>query len=90
METMRLLESLLGTESSPTRIHYLLEEDELTLDFKPFVHEKTRRRYMFDDGKVLKPRCHDAGATREDSHMEMLQRMYDLVADAALLKADNV
>ena len=70
-------------------MEYLLEEDEETLGFKPFITEATSQRYKSDQG-TTKPRITDPGIERNHPNIEMLCRIRDFVIDGLDLVVYNV
>ena len=73
-------------------VHYLLEEDEDTLGFKPFCdaeyREASQRRYYV--GGRVKPRFHDPGVERNHPNTEMMSRIRDFLADGLELVVGQV
>ncbi|KAF7513636.1 hypothetical protein GJ744_008930 [Endocarpon pusillum] len=66
-------------------LHYLLEEDEDTIAFTPFINPETSRRYYQADGVTRRPRSHDEGVQRHHPSVEMLFRIRGLLEDAISL-----
>lgn len=60
---------------------YLLEEDEMTLGFKPLRDQILAPRCTLytDDTKKLKPRMNDPGVERSHPNLEMLGRVFDIL-----------
>ena len=77
-------------ESLQVNIDYLLEEDEDTLGFKPFAHQRTQQRFLQEDGVSIKPKFHDQRVSRLQSNAETLGRLADLLADGMVLDQDEV
>lgn len=71
-------------------LSYLLEEDEDTLAFTPFMNPSTSRRYFQDDGLTLKPRSRCDAVQRHHPSIEMLLRARGLVEDGKALVARKV
>ena len=69
---------------------YLLEEDEHTLGFSPFVHEDLSRRYFKEDLVSQKPRHHDQKVERNHPNKEMLGRIRDFLMDGMVLHMQEV
>ena len=87
--TLTVLASTFNPETLPI-IEYLLEEDEDTMAFKPFDHQRTFRRYYDQSSRTLKPNFHIQGITREHPLVEMLGRVRDLVTDGVELSTQHV
>ena len=61
-------------------MNYLLEEDEATLGFRPFLdgHIPPQCRFYMGDNGLLKPRNTDGGVERNHPNIEMKSRIRDL------------
>ena len=71
-------------------IDYLLEEDEDTIGFKPFMSHRQDMRYRPDDSESLKPKWHNKGVERHHPNIEMLGRVRDFLVDGIGLVVDHV
>lgn len=71
-------------------LHYLLEEDEDTTAFTPFINPETSRRYYQADGVTRRPRSHDEGIQRHHPSVEMLFRIRGLLEDGISLATKKV
>ncbi|MCJ1371632.1 hypothetical protein MMC20_002851 [Loxospora ochrophaea] len=70
-------------------IDYLLEEDEDTIGFKPFMSHRQDMRYRPDDSESLKPKWHNKGVERHHPNIEMLGRVRDFLVDGIGLVVDH-
>ena len=66
-------------------VDYLLEEDELTLGFKPIHNDFTRRRYCRAGADGLKPRQQRQGLCEKQLNDENIGRIRDFLTDGAYL-----
>jgi len=87
---LTLLVTTFPVSALPPPVEYLLEEDEDTLGFKPFMNEITQRRYYSEDTGSQKPKWHDQGVHRHHPNLEMLGRIRDLLTDGMVLHAQEV
>ncbi len=87
---LTLLVATFPVSALPPPVEYLLEEDEDTLGFKPFMNEITQRRYYSEDTGSQKPKWHDQGVHRHHPNLEMLGRIRDLLTDGMVLHAQEV
>jgi len=87
---LTLLVSTFPVSGLPSSVEYLLEEDEDTLGFKPFMNENIQRRYYSEDTGSQKPRWHDHGVHRHHPNLEMLGRVRDLLTDGMVLHSQEV
>jgi hypothetical protein len=85
--TLTLLTSTFDVAGLP-ELDYLLDEDEDTLGFGPFVNEITLRRYVNEQG-CLKPRSYDV-VKRCHHDVEMLFRIREFVIDGLDLVVHEV
>lgn len=86
--TMTLLATIYDVESLPM-IEYLLEEDEDTIEFKPFG-EANRDRYFDMNIKTFKEKFHTHGMEKHHPNVEMLGRIRDLVRDSVIIAVKEV
>lgn len=87
---LTLLVATFPVSQLPPPVEYLLEEDEDTLGFKPFINEITQRRYHDEETGYQKPKWHDRGVHRHHPNVEMLGRIRDLLADAMVMHSQEV
>lgn len=87
---LTLLVSTFPVSGLPPPLEYLLEEDEDTLGFKPFMNENNQRRYYSEDTGSQKPKWHDRGVQRHHPNLEMLGRIRDLLIDGMVLHSQKV
>jgi hypothetical protein len=71
--TLSLLASTFDIVNLP-EINYLLDEDEETLGFRPFMNKETARRYVDAEGQ-RKPQLQDKSVERHHTNDEMLYRI---------------
>lgn len=91
--TLTLLASIVSWDAQHiVDLDYMLEEDEVTLGFLPFRNANVNRRYLKDAGRSQKPRHHDKESSirRQDSSMEMLGRIHDLLLDGMNMQIREV
>lgn len=87
---LTLLVSSFPVSGLPPPVEYLLEEDEDTVDFKPFMNDETQRRFYSEDTGSQKPRWHDQGVDRHHPDIEMLSRIRGLLTDGMDLHSQEV
>ncbi len=87
--TLTLLASTFEVSDLPS-IEYLLEEDEDTLGFKPFINDRAKRRYYYQDSIAQKPKWHQNGVERHHPNVEMFGRIRDFLTEGLLLAVDEV
>ena len=88
-KTLTLLTSTFSVSSLPL-VDYLLEEDEDTLGFKPFLAKHSELRYFGNDGVSQKPKWHDKGVQRNHPNVEMLARIRGFLTDGMFLHCQAV
>ena len=66
-------------------VEYLLEEDAITLGFKPIHNDFTRRRYCRAGAGGLKPRQNRQGLSEKQLDDENVSRIRDFLTDGAYL-----
>ena len=86
---LTLLASTFRRPSLPD-LHYLLEEDEDTIAFTPFINPETSGRYHQADGITRRPRSRDEGVQRHRPSVEMLFRIKGLLEDGISLATKKV
>ena len=70
-------------------ITYMLEEDADTLEFKPLMHDRTRKIWCYKTTGEAKPRYFDHGVERASVDEEMLARVRELLTDGLFLANDD-
>lgn len=89
--TLTLLTSTFCDYELP-QVEYLLDEDEDTVGFKPFMDNENTKRKYYDGANldVRKPKHHDRGVQRHHPNVEMLGRIRDLLSDGMIHHSDDV
>lgn len=88
-DTLSQLAAMFQKSDLPN-VEYLLEEDEDTVAFTPFMNQSTSRRYLQADGLTPKRRSREEGVQRHHPSVEMLFRIKGLLEDCFALLTRQV
>jgi hypothetical protein len=70
-------------------ITYMLEEDADVLEFKPLVHDRTKKTWCYKTTGEAKRRYFDRGVERASPDEELLARVRELLTDGLFLANDD-